>query len=165
MNNSLAVQSATCTVQSVIWQSARHELIMLRTQVFIQEQNVSAEDEWDSADETATHFLVRSIDGAAIGCARLILEKHQTAETLPTQIVFHIGRVAVLQEHRQQGIGRQLMQTVIANCLQHHRSASVYLCAQTQHIRFYQKLGFVIRSNVFMDAGIPHIEMWYTPKT
>ncbi len=155
------------TIKPVVWQSAQHELIMLRTLIFMQEQNVSAEDEWDSKDETATHFLVHSAEGIAIGCARLLIESHQiieqplTHEIQQEQHIFHIGRVAISKEYRKQGIGKQLMQTVIDVCLQNHPSSAIYLHAQTERIRFYQQLGFVIKGSVFMDAGIPHIEMWY----
>lgn len=159
----------TFTIKSVTWQTTQRELIMLRTAVFMDEQNVSPEDEWDNKDETATHFLVTSAEGAAIGCARLLIESHSNADEnslTPPQnsTLFHIGRVAVLKSHRQQGIGKQLLQTIINGCLQSMPSSDIYLNAQTARIKFYQQLGFVIQGDVFMDAGIPHIEMWYKPK-
>ncbi|MES2674431.1 MAG: GNAT family N-acetyltransferase [Pseudomonadota bacterium] len=159
----------TFTIKSVTWQTSQRDLIMLRTRVFLEEQNVSPEDEWDNKDETATHFLVTSTEGAAIGCARLLVESLRHGdENSPTphqnQTLFHIGRVAVLKSHRQQGIGKQLMQTIINECLQSLPSSNIYLYAQTARIKFYQQLGFVIQGDVFMDAGIPHIEMWYKPK-
>jgi predicted GNAT family N-acyltransferase len=157
------------TIDSVTWQTTQRELIMLRTLVFMEEQNVSPEDEWDNKDETAAHFLVRSAEGAAIGCARLLIESHRKIETDSTTTrenltLFHIGRVAVLKDYRQQGIGKQLIQTIITGCLQSLPSSSIYLYAQTARIKFYQQQGFVIQGDVFMDAGIPHIEMWYKPK-
>lgn len=152
------------TIKPVTWKSSQRELIMLRTSVFMQEQNVSPADEWDNKDETATHFLVSSAEGAAIGCARLLVESNPIRASLHDQTLFHIGRVAVLKNYRQQDIGKQLMQSVINFCLQSHPSTAIYLHAQTDRIKFYQQLGFIIHGEVFMDAGIPHIEMWFKPK-
>ncbi len=159
----------TFSIKSVTWQTKQRELIMLRTVVFMEEQNVSPEDEWDNKDETATHFLVTSAEGLAIGCARLLVESHNNGDEnslapQQNQTLFHIGRVAVLKSHRQQGIGKQLLQTIINGCLQSLPSSNIYLYAQTARIKFYQQLGFMIQGDVFMDAGIPHIEMWYKPK-
>jgi len=139
------------TIAQVSWQDAQQALSLLRTSVFIHEQGVSAADEWDGKDATASHFLVSDNHGKAIGCARLLHEP----------LHFHIGRVAILQAYRNQGIGRQLMRAIIALCQQQHPSYPIYLHAQTQRISFYQHLNFVSQGEIFMDAGIPHIEMWY----
>ncbi len=144
---------------------------MLRNVVFIQEQNVSQEDEWDGKDETAIHFLVRNSEQKSIGCARLLTESHKenerredsSADSSEKQKKFRIGRVAIIKEYRKQGIGTRLIQRVIDTCREQDLSHPIYLHAQTNSIRFYQKLGFCIHGDVFMDAGIPHIEMWYLP--
>ena len=133
------------------WQTHGQELRAIREQVFIQEQQVPIADEWDDKDETAIHFLVQNARGEAIACARLLLEN---------QSLLHIGRVAVLKAHRHSGVGRQLMHELVAYCKEHHVGCPIYLHAQTQRQTFYEHLGFVARGSVFMDAGIPHIEMW-----
>ena len=136
------------------WQADQSSLRQIREQVFIQEQQVPVADEWDDKDETATHFLVQTEQGKAIACARLLVENHTD------YVVFHIGRVAVLADYREQGVGRQLMNAIISHCKQQHPDYRVYLHAQISRQRFYEHLGFVAQGVVFMDAGIPHIEMW-----
>lgn len=137
------------------WQSDKSSLITIRETVFLREQNVSAADEWDGKDDDAIHFLVLNTEGEAIGCARILTETYQA------KTCFHIGRVALLKAWRNRGIGQQLMQTAIAWCRQQDSSSPIFLHAQTQRISFYQRLGFTAKGDIFMDAGIPHIEMWY----
>ena len=136
------------------WQTHQQSLREIRELVFIQEQQVPIADEWDDKDETATHFLVTTDAGIAIACARLLVEAHAN------QTLYHIGRVAVLAKYRQQAIGRELMAAVITYCKQAHPDYKIYLHAQTTSQRFYEHLGFTACGEVFMDAGIPHIEMW-----
>ncbi len=140
-------------IKATNWHADREALMKIREKVFIQEQNVSLADEWDDKDEVAAHFLVLLENGEAIACARVLLEKN----------LFHVGRVAVLAQHRNQKIGRQLMQSILLWCKQQKPDFKIYLHAQTSRITFYEYLGFVAKGNVFMDAGIEHIEMWYKP--
>lgn len=144
----------THTIILTNWQADQASLTIIRERVFIQEQHVPVADEWDDKDETATHFLVQTEQGEAIACARLLVENHSD------HMVFHIGRVAVLADYREQGMGKQLMNVIISHCKQQHPDYRIYLHAQTSRQRFYERLGFVVQGTVFMDAGIPHIEMW-----
>jgi predicted GNAT family N-acyltransferase len=138
------------------WQTHQQPLREIRERVFIHEQQVPIADEWDDKDEAATHFLVTTATGKAIACARLLLE------TQTNQNLYHIGRVAVLAEYRHQAIGRELMTAVLTYCKQEHSDYKICLHAQTTRQRFYEHLGFTACGEVFMDAGIPHIEMWLT---
>lgn len=144
----------THTIITTNWQTHQQALREIRALVFIQEQQVPIADEWDDKDETATHFLVTTDAGIAIACARLLVEAHAN------QTLYHIGRVAVLAKYRQQAIGRELMAAVITYCKQAHPDYKIYLHAQTTRQRFYEHLGFTACGEVFMDASIPHIEMW-----
>ena len=135
------------------WQLHHADLIKIRTDVFMQEQQVSAADEWDGFDEGAVHFLVLSATDEAIGCARLL------HETTGENRLWHIGRVAILKSFRNQGIGHQLMQCVIAYCKENARDNRIYLHAQTERRHFYETLGFIAEGSEFMDAGLPHISM------
>jgi predicted GNAT family N-acyltransferase len=132
------------------WQTDRESLRHIRDQVFINEQKVPIEDEWDNKDETAIHFLASNAEGS-IGCARVIVEEN----------LLHIGRVAILSGYRNKGIGRHLMQYVLTWCKQQNLQAGIYLHAQTSRIGFYEHLGFAAKGDIFMDAGIEHIEMWF----
>ena len=145
------MNNKTHRILSTHWKNHCEALRKIRDAVFIHEQNVPIEDEWDDKDETAAHFLVVNAEGDGISCARVLIEER----------AFHIGRVAVLTEYRQQGIGRKLMQYVLLWCRQQNPEYGVYLHAQTTRIDFYQHLGFVAQGDIFMDAGIEHIEMWY----
>ncbi|MET0355410.1 MAG: GNAT family N-acetyltransferase [Cellvibrio sp.] len=139
------------TITITNWQAHREPLRRIRDQVFIQEQQVPVADEWDDKDDTAIHFLANNAEGDPIGCARLLVEES----------ALHIGRVAVLADYRQQGVGRQLMQYVLAWCKQKNPAFNVYLHAQTSRKTFYEHLGFAAQGDIFMEAGIAHIEMWY----
>lgn len=118
----------------------------IRNRVFIDEQNVAPELEWDAHDATATHFLL-TVDGCALGTARL----------LPGG---RIGRVALLPEARGKGLGLRLMQAVMKHARQHGQQ-HLELSAQTHALGFYEQLGFVTCSDVYLDAGIPHQTMRY----
>lgn len=135
------------------WSTHSHSLSHIRTQVFVEEQQVPLHDEWDGLDESATHFLL-DYEGKAIGCARLLLE------TKEGQHHFHIGRVAILKPFRGEGIGQDLVQFIIEHCKQ-IAPYPIYLHAQLERRDFYARLGFVALGNVFIDAGIPHISMYW----
>lgn len=142
-------------IHQLTWDKAQHEASQIRRQVFIQEQQVTEKDEWDGEDEQAIHFLVQSATGEAIATARILREEHHQL------IAFHIGRVAVLKEHRNQGIGHLLLQTLIHWCLADSVTARIYLHAQIERRRFYETLGFIAEGEIFIDAGIQHIAMHF----
>ena len=116
----------------------------IRRRVFIEEQQVSQEEEWDGRDDLCLHFLAHRGD-TALGTARLLPDGH-------------IGRVAVLQEARGMGVGAALMQAAIA-AAQHQGHPAVELTAQTHALAFYERLGFTAFGDIFLDAGIPHRRM------
>lgn len=137
------------------WQIHAQLLAHIRRQVFIEEQQVPVADEWDGLDETAIHFLVQD-EHQAIGCARLLIDE------INHQKHFHIGRVAVVKPFRAHGIGQQLMAFILDYCIK-TAPYPVYLHAQTERRAFYERLGFVVKGQAFMDAGIPHITMFWQP--
>lgn len=119
----------------------------LRRAVFIEEQQV-ADDEFDSHDLTATHF-VAIVDGAVVGTLRLI--------EMPDHI--KIGRVAVAKSARGLGLGRLLMR----HAMDHARAAGhVRFALNAQHDKtgFYETFGFHGVSAAADDgSGILHVEM------
>lgn len=137
----------------VNWHTHAQDLSRIRREVFIEEQHVPVSDEWDGLDESAIHFLALH-NNQTIGCARLLIESHAG------QTCFHIGRVAVIKSHRQQGVGRRLMQYVLDYC-RARAPYPIFLNAQTERRRFYEHLGFRAQGNEFIDAGIPHINMYW----
>lgn len=145
------VTHPTITIEITSWHQQQPLLKYIRELVFIQEQNVPEELEWDNEDKTAIHVLAWSqFDDStlAIGTARIIIKNKQA----------YIGRMAVLSQWRKQGIGSRILQTCIDVCRQRGIKI-IMLNAQTYALPFYQQAGFQITSEEFMDAGIPHKQM------
>jgi predicted GNAT family N-acyltransferase len=136
----------TFSVYAVNWQGAGAALKEIRRRVFIEEQDVPESLEWDELDGNAIHVLACDGKGHPIGCARLLPEGR-------------IGRMAVLPEWRSRGVGRAILQTLLEIACE-HGMAEVRLSAQVTAIPFYEKAGFKLYSEVYMDAGIPHRDMY-----
>jgi len=135
-------------VKSAIWEKDHAQLIQLRTLVFIEEQKVPAELELDGMDEKSLHVKALTGSGEVIGTSRLLPDHH-------------IGRMCVLKKFRLRGAGSQML----AYFIQHARQNSfprLMLNAQLSALPFYQKHGFVVDSNVFMEADIKHVHMTLT---
>ncbi len=132
-------------VTPVSWATHRAVLQRIRERVFIEEQRVPREIEWDGEDERCSHFLALTEAGQAVGCARLT----------PTG---QIGRMAVLPEHRGSGLGRRLLDEAIEEA-KRHGLEKVHLHAQIHAADFYRKAGFLPVGGEFMEAGIPHQAM------
>lgn len=126
------------------WSIDRDTLSNIRYRVFIEEQKVPVELEWDEYDNSATHFIA-SCDDTAVACARLKSDGQ-------------IGRMAVLQDYRNQGIGQALLRFVLQTAAEKNMN-EVYLHAQVSAIPFYEKQGFITVGDIFYEADIPHREM------
>lgn len=117
----------------------------IRTRVFVEEQGVPAELEWDAADADCWHAVARDAQGVPVGTGRLLPDGH-------------IGRMAVLAEARGSGVGMAILLALIAQA-RTLGYAEVMLNAQTHAESFYQRAGFVREGEIFMEAGIEHISM------
>ncbi len=126
------------------WQKDNADLRRIREAVFVAEQAVPPEQEWDADDAEAVHFLATE-DGYAIGTARLLADGQ-------------IGRVAVLRDWRGLDVGHAIMQAVIAEA-ERRGLVEQKLTAQVHATRFYERLGFKVVSEEFLEAGIPHVDM------
>ena len=120
----------------------------IRREVFCREQGVSEADEMDGLDGVCRHYLVRE-QGAPIGTAR-------TRGLSDGSI--KVERVAVLRDQRGTGVGRALMERIIADIVD-DGAVKIVLNSQTHVADFYARLGFVAEGEVFDEAGIPHIRM------
>jgi len=120
----------------------------VRRAVFIDEQGVSEAEEMDGKDDDAWH-LVAYDGGSPVGTARL---------REPDPGVAKIERVAVLQSHRDRGVGRSIMHR-LEDLARDLGMEEVLLHAQTSVEAFYSQLGYETTSDVFMEADIPHVEM------
>lgn len=131
-------------VESANWQTDKDKLARLRNRVFVDEQKVPATLEIDGLDPECRHVKA-TINGLVIGTGRL----------LPTG---YIGRMCVHKNYRQFGIGSLLLKNLLEQALEAGYS-KITLNSQCDAIPFYEKNGFVIDSEEFIDAGIPHRRM------
>jgi len=127
------------------WTHEQDRLSQVRRAVFIDEQGVPEDLEWDPDDAASLHFLVIDTAGQAIGCARLLPDGH-------------IGRMAVLPAWRGRGVGRALLAAVL-DTAQARGHDTLRLSAQTHAAAFYARAGFVAVGGEYEEAGIPHIAM------
>ena len=130
----------------------------LRTEVFVNEQDVPKELELDEKDNSEHTIHIGYFNGdELIGVARLIdMDKE----------VIHIGRVAIDKNHRGKGIGNRLIlgcEDIAKNAL--NKDFTIELSAQVYAENFYKKLGYNrVNDNIYIDAGIEHIDMKKTIK-
>ena len=132
-------------VREATWAQDQSVLSNLRKVVFIIEQNVPQEEEWDGNDEDSWHWLATDDEDRPIGTARL----------LP---LGQIGRMAVIQEYRGLKVGQALLEAAVEKA-RRLGFESVYLNAQSHALGFYERSGFVTEGEEFMEAGIPHQRM------
>lgn len=135
-------------IRKYSWQLAPGAIKDIRQQVFVDEQQVPPELEWDNTDEIADHYLMVLPDNTPIGVGRLF-------STLDE--VGHIGRMAILPAFRGQGYGKQLLRSLMAE--RGREFGELRLSAQEHAIPFYQRSGFHLCSDAYDDAGIPHYDM------
>ncbi|MHA6603123.1 GNAT family N-acetyltransferase [Aerococcus urinae] len=128
-----------------------HDALTIRKQVFIEEQGVDPKIEIDDFESLCFHFCLYRNDQALATCRLYPLNQED----------IKMQRVAVLKDYRKLGYGQDLMEACLKFAKDHHYSSCV-LDAQVTAIPFYLKLGFKIKSDVFLDAGIKHRKMAYT---
>ena len=119
----------------------------IRELVFVEEQSVSIEEEFDEFDPYCRHFLA-SLDSVPCGTARLRETKNG----------IKLERFSVLGEYRNKKIGKYLVQTLLKEAL-FEASGEIYLHAQVSVLNFYKKEGFLETGDVFLEANIPHQRM------
>ena len=124
------------------WDSLRDHAQELRIEVFVVEQGVPAELEWDEGDEVSIHAVAYDAEGQAVATGRLLPDGH-------------IGRMAVRKSARGRGIGLEVLEALLAEARRLGYGRLV-LHAQTHAVPFYRKHGFVEEGEEFMEAGIPH---------
>lgn len=137
-------------VTQVDWELYKPQLREIRRLVFILEQHVPQALEWDGKDDTALHVIALDTAGNGIGTGRISAHGQ-------------IGRMAVLRAWRNRSVGSALLKQL----MQIARDAGIsplYLNAQQEAIRFYQRHGFVAVGEPFPEAGITHQRMQQKPE-
>lgn len=127
------------------WTDARHTARLIRARVFIEEQGVPVELEWDEHDEHSRHALALAANGEVLGTGRLLPDGH-------------VGRMAVLARWRRCGVGTAILQALMTEASRLGLPELV-LHSQTHARGFYEGFGFEAQGEEFMEAGMPHVKM------
>jgi predicted GNAT family N-acyltransferase len=135
------------SIQITHWDEAKSQVMPIRHEIFIKEQKVPEELEWDDFDQDALHAIVKK-DDEVIGTARLIIDN----------TIARIGRMAIKKELRGQGIGQEMLEALVTKSLELDVSL-IKLHAQVHAVSFYAKLGFEAHGEIFSEAGIDHVNM------
>ncbi|KAA3653783.1 MAG: GNAT family N-acetyltransferase [Proteobacteria bacterium] len=133
------------TLEMLDWLAAQARVMPLREAVFVLEQGVPAAIERDAFDPVSRHAALSLADGQVVATGRLLPDGH-------------IGRMAVAAAHRGAGLGGQVLAALMAEAAR-LGMAEVCLNAQTHACAFYRRHGFFVDGEVFMEAGLPHINM------
>ncbi|MDY5824193.1 MAG: GNAT family N-acetyltransferase [Candidatus Coprenecus sp.] len=122
-----------------------YDILRIRATVFVLEQGVVYIDP-DGNDKNAVQIYA-SVDGVMVGCLRIYQLEEGT---------YRIGRVAVLKEFRGLGIGNAMMKEAIQYLRERTNATKVCLDAQLHAIGFYEKLGFTLFTEEFLEEGLLH---------
>lgn len=131
------------------WSELEDAARKIRSQVFVEEQRIPAEMEWDGADDGCVHALACNRFGLPLATGRML-------EHVPG--VAKIGRMAVLAPMRGSHVGRAVLDALLQRARE-RGDREALLHAQLGAAPFYSRAGFVARGPVFEEAGIPHVEM------
>ncbi len=123
----------------------------IRQRVFVDEQKVSREEEYDEYEDQSMHYM-------------LLVEKQPagTARWRFTNDGIKLERFAILPQFRNNGAGSALVKAVLADVLTHQKM--IYLNAQVPAMNLYKRAGFVAEGELFYEANIPHYKMIYKGK-
>jgi predicted GNAT family N-acyltransferase len=131
-------------IKTVTWDDAQSSLRLIRQRVFIEEQLVPEDLEWDAEDKTAVHILGKE-GNRPVACARILKDGQ-------------LGRLAVLKDYRKHGWGRRILNAAEQH-LKAQKKNKLYLNAQANSYKFYFNNGYRPSDDMFWDADIPHIRM------
>jgi len=131
-------------IEQVRWRDKESHLRHIRTLVFVEEQHVPIELEWDEYDDKCIHVLAMQ-NNVALATGRLL----ETGR---------IGRMAVLKPYRKQGVGSKVLEQLLS-IAESKNMNFVFLYSQVDAIGFYRQFGFEEEGDIFDDAGIPHKKM------
>ena len=123
-----------------------YEILKTRSEIFVVEQNCAYQD-IDDLDYDSIHIFIEDDDRVA-AYLRIFLKDKNTAQ---------IGRVVSLNHLK--GLGSKIMEEAIRQIKEIYKVSKIYLEAQCYAIGFYEKFGFKVNSEEFLEDGIPHVKM------
>lgn len=124
------------------------QCLAIRKKVFVEGQKVPIEEEVDGKDQDSDHYLLL-LDKRPVGVARLRYLSD----------IAKIERVATLDDYQGMGLGKILMEAILSDLVQNSKISKAKLSSQSYAIPFYEKLGFKVCSEEYLDAGILHKDM------
>lgn len=136
----------------------REACFAVRKEVFVREQGVPEDIEYDAYDAVAVHVLAMREDGMPLGTGRLLYGEAAAAKVGGDLTVGSLGRLAVAKEARGLGVGMALVRA-IEDAARARGLAAVDLHAQTHALGFYERLGYEAYGPEYPEAGIPHRAM------
>ncbi|KES04650.1 acetyltransferase [Streptomyces toyocaensis] len=136
----------------------REACFAVRKDVFVAEQGVPEDIEYDAHDAGAVHVLAVREDGTPLGTGRLLHGAAAAARNGGDPAVGSLGRLAVTREARGLGVGAALVRAV-EDAARDRGLTAVDLHAQTHALGFYERLGYEAYGPEFPDAGMPHRAM------
>ncbi|ODA73832.1 GNAT family N-acetyltransferase [Streptomyces sp. AVP053U2] len=145
-------------VREAVEPGDRQACFAVRKEVFVAEQGVPEDLEYDAYDAGAVHVFAADEDGSALGTGRLLHGEAAAAKTGGDTSVGSLGRLAVTRRARGLGVGAALVRG-IEEAARTRGLTAVDLHAQTHALGFYERLGYVAYGPEFPDAGMPHRAM------
>lgn len=136
------------------WDAVGNRARQVREAVFVIEQAIPPEEEWDQWDPLALHAVAVAADGGVLGTGRLL----PAGFDLQAPQVAHIGRMAVMPTARRQGAGGAILACLMREARARGFSVAE-LHAQSYVAGFYARHGFVATGAEFLEVGIPHMKM------
>ncbi|MEU0106153.1 GNAT family N-acetyltransferase [Streptomyces sp. NPDC006251] len=133
----------------------REACFAVRKEVFVGEQGVPEDLEYDAHDAGAVHVLAVREDGVPLGTGRLLSGEAAVAQTGADPSVGCLGRLAVTSGARGLGVGAALVRA-IEDAARARGLTAVDLHAQTHALGFYARLGYEPYGPEYLEAGIPH---------
>lgn len=122
----------------------------IRERVFVVEQQVPADAEYDQYEGTARHYLA-TYEGVPCGAARWRV----------TDKGIKLERFAVLAEYRNKNVGAKVLEAVLQDVQSEHPEKKIYLHAQLPAVNFYKRHGFTTEGDMFSECDIQHYKMMY----
>ncbi|MFF4544269.1 GNAT family N-acetyltransferase [Streptomyces sp. NPDC001435] len=150
--------SARCAVRIAEDLADREACFAVRKEVFVVEQRVPQDIEYDEYDAVAVHVLAVREDGVPLGTGRLLFGEAAASKTGGDPSVGSLGRLAVAREARGLGVGVALVRA-IEEAARARGLTALDLHAQTHALGFYERLGYEAYGPEYPEAGIPHRAM------
>lgn len=142
-----------CIVALGPWEQLGEAARAVRTAVFIVEQEIAEDEEWDEWDAQSLHAVAHDAAGSPVGTGRLLPPAFDAEARTG-----HIGRMAVLAQARRAGVGGAILRALM-QAAPGFGFSDIVLHAQTYVAEFYARHGFVAEGAQFLEVGIPHVKM------